>query len=218
MKKFSVLIATVAIVGFAAAGAHAQCAADGPAKAKGLKTSLIRSYAACPSATFLAPNSSTGTGVPTCAPPFAHSAYQFDNRKGSCQFSTKAKLEDPCSDGSGVPCSNLAIQAKCGGILDPDGVTPTNSAGWAVSTVSRATLDDPDNGDMTVIDFPIQIAFPPASKGKLKVKTDSNTLLGDLGLAALPGCAQVEVVTLAIQDPAGQPFAKMGAGTRPKGL
>jgi hypothetical protein len=217
MRRLTISLAAIALVG-TAVSAHAQCAMDGPAKAKGMKASLIRSFAGCPSITFLAPNSSTGTGVPTCAPPYAHSTFLFDNKKGQCSFKTGAKLESPCKDGSGGDCMNLKIQAKCAGIVESDGVTPISGSGWSVSTVSRATLDDPDNGDMTVIDFPVQIAFGIAKKGKISVKTDTNTLLNGLGLAALPPCAQVEVVSLAVQDPGGNPFAKLGAGTRPKGL
>jgi hypothetical protein len=155
--------------------------------------------------------------VPSCAPPYAHSEFQFDNKSGSCNFNTSAKVEDPCKDGSGVPCMNLSIKSGCKGVVDALNV-PTSASGWSISTVSRATLNDPDNGDMTVIDFPVQIPFPAASKGKLSVKTNTNTILNGLGLAALPACSQVEVVSLSIQDPGGNPFAKLGAGTRfPKG-
>jgi len=217
MRKLTVSLAAVALVSFAAASAHAQCAMDGPAKAKGIKTSLIRSFAACPSITFPAPNSQTGTGVPTCAPPYAHSPYQFAPKSSGCSFQTSAKLESPCSFNSTGDCMNLALKAKCSGILEPDNVTPTSTPGWKLATVSRATLNDPDNGDMTVINFPVIISFPPPVKGKMSFKTDTNHVLNGLGLASLPSCTQVEVVSLTVQDPASNPFAKIGAGTRPKG-
>ena len=216
MRKL-IIIAAVAIVGASVVGAQAQCSFDGPAKAKGVKSSLVRAFAGCPSITFLGPNSSTGGGTPSCSPPFAHSSYLFDDKKGKCDFKTSAKKEEPCSDLSGSPCMNLSIQAKCSGITRNDGVTPISGitdTGWSVSTISRATLNDNDNGDMTIINFPVQIAFPTPSSGKLSVKTSTNEILAGLGIAALPGCAQVEIVTLAIQDPAGSPFAVQGAGTR----
>jgi hypothetical protein len=216
MRKLTVTLAVIGLVG-SVASANAQCAFDGPAKAKGIKTSLIRSFAGCPSITFASPNSSTGGGVPTCAPPYAHSAFLFDNKAGSCNFNTSAKIEAPCSNGQPGNCMNLSIKTGCKGVLESDGVTPVSGPGWSVSTVSRATLNDPDNGDMTVIDFPVQIPFPAASKGKFSRKTDTNELLDLLGLPALPECTQVEVVSLAVQDPGGNPFAKIGAGTRPKG-
>ena len=103
MRKLTISLAAVALVGFAAASAQAQCDFNGPGKAKGIKSSLIRSFAGCPSITFAGPNSQTGGGTPTCAPPYAHSPHFFDEVKGKCDFQAKAKKEDPCSDGSGVP-------------------------------------------------------------------------------------------------------------------
>jgi hypothetical protein len=114
-------------------------------------------------------------------------------------------------------CMNLKLKAKCSGVLEPDNVTPTSTPGWKLATVSRATLNDPDNGDMTVINFPVIISFPPPVKGKMSFSTDTNHVLNGLGLASLPSCTQVEVVSLTVQDPASNPFAKIGAGTRPKG-
>jgi hypothetical protein len=216
MKRLTLSLAAIIVIA-SVAGAHAQCAMDGPAKAKGLKTSLIRSFAGCPSITFPSPNSSTGGGVPTCAPPYAHSTFLFDNKSGGCSFSAGAKIESPCSNGQPGDCMNLSFKASCKGVLESDGVTPVAGGGWAMSTVGRATLNDPDNGDMTVIDFPIQIPFGVADKGKFGTKTNTNLLLEQLGLPALPACTQVEVVSLAVQDPGGNPFAKLGAGTRPKG-
>ena len=217
MRKLTISLAAVALVGFASASAQAQCDFNGPGKAKGIKTSLIRSFAGCPSITFAGPNSQTGGGTPTCAPPYAHSPHFFDEVKGKCDFSAKAKKEDPCKDGSGVPCMNLSLKSSCGGVLRVDGISPINGeddAGWRLGTVSRATLNDPDNGDMTVIDFPVNIGYSIPKSGKISVKTDTNAILDDLGLAALPGCAVVEVVSLSVQDPQGNPFAVIGSGTR----
>lgn len=219
MKKLLISTAVLATVAFLAGSANAQCDFDDAAKAKGMKTSMVRSYVGCSgSITYAAPNSQTGTGVPTCAPPLPHSPFVFDNKKGSCSFQTKGKIEAPCKNGSGDDCYNLQIKAKCTGINDPDTVTPIESGGWSLSTVTRATLDDSGNGDMTVINFPIQVAFQQASKGKIQLKTDSNEILDGLGLAALPPCATVELLTLKIKDPAGDPFATIGSSGRPKGL
>jgi len=218
VRKLSISIAAIAALAFMAGSANAQCLFDDAPKAKGMKTSMVRSFVGCSgSITYAAPNSQTGTGVPTCAPPLPHSAFVFDNKKGSCSFQTKGKLEVPCSDGSGDDCYNLSLQAKCAGINEPDTVTPISSGGWSLSTVTRATLDDADNGDMTVINFPIQVAFPQASKGKIQLKTDSNEILAGLGLASLPPCASIELLTLKIKDPSGNPFATLGSGGRPKG-
>jgi hypothetical protein len=216
MKKLAVFAVLFAAFAFTV-NAHAQCAFDGPAKAKGMKTSLIRSFAGCPSITFASPNSSTGGGVPTCAPPYAHSSFLFHNKNGSCSFSTSAKLESPCSNSQPGDCMNLSIKASCKGVLESDGVTPVSGSGWSISTVTRATLNDPDNDDMTVIDFPVQIPLSVAVNGSFNSKTNTHILLDNLGLPALPACTQVEVISLAVQDPDGNPFARIGAGTRPKG-
>lgn len=218
MRKL-IILAAVAFVGASAVGAHAQCNFDGSPKAKGIKTSLVRAYAGCPSITFSGPNSFTGGNTPGCSPPYAHSNYVFDQKSGSCLFKTKAKKEDPCSFNSVTrPCFNLSLQAKCKGILRDDGVTKINGladAGWALSTVSRATLDDEDNGDMTIINFPVNIAMSIPANGSISVSGDTNHILSDLGIASLPACGQIEIVSLSLQDPNGNPFAVLGAGTRP---
>jgi hypothetical protein len=209
--------AAVVVIGtsaLAAGDAFAQCAVDGPYKAKGIKTSLIRSFAGCPSATFVIPNSQTGTGVPTCAPPFAHSQYEF-SRPGYCHFSFSAKLMDPCPALGPSPCTITTIHVYCTGILDPGGSTLTNTSGWVMSMVLRMTLDDPDNGDMTVIDAPVRVGLPAAVDGRFSLLADLPTLQPTLGLSALPACSQLELVHATLQDPDGNPFAKLGGGTRP---
>jgi len=216
MRKLTISLAAIALVGFTAAGASAQCDFNGPGKAKGIKSSLIRSFAGCPSVTFPGPNSQTGGGTPTCAPPYAHSGYLFDEVKGKCDFSAKAKLEDPCAFNGTGPCMNLSLKIGCSGVLRDDAITPVNGdddAGWALSTVSRATLNDPDNGDMTVIDFPVNVPMSIPKSGKFSAKTDTNHILDLLGLPALPSCAQIEVLSLSVQDPGGNPFAVIGSGT-----
>lgn len=219
MKRTLMTLAAVAAVGlFTASTASAQCDFNGPGKAKGIKASLVRAAAPCGGVTFAAPNSATMAGTPTCAPPVLTSAYQFDTGKGKCDWKAGAKLEAPCKDGSGIDCHNLTIQVKCGGVLDPDGFTPTNSTGWTFRTLARTTLNDSVNGDMTVIDFPAQFTFPAAKKGKLSLKSDTNALLALLfGPGnALPACTALETLSVAVADPAGNRFAVVGAATRPK--
>jgi len=186
--------------------------------------SMVRSFAGCPGITFLAPNTSTSTGggTPGCTPPFAHSEFLF-NAKGSCAVKTKQKLEAPCSTGDGTyDCSNLSISAKCSGVVKSDGVSPITTGvngggdGWGLNTVARATFDDRDRGDMTIIDFPARFAFPPAKKGKLKLKSDTNTLLfGLFGAASeLPDCTAIQLLSIAVADGSGNLFAVPGSSTR----
>lgn len=217
MRKISVAVFSVIMLGLAAQSAQAQCSFDEPIKAKGTKSSFIRAYAVCVGGiTFPASNTSTMAGVPGCTPPFQLSPYFFANDKSSCSFKSGQKLEDPCSDGSPVPCANLKISAKCSGVLNPDASTPTGLPGWAMNTVARATFDDNSSGDMTVINFPAQFAFPQASGGKFKLKSSTNDLLNALfgPGSALPTCTAIQLISVAIADPAGNIFAALGSSTR----
>jgi hypothetical protein len=215
MRKVIVPL-VVGAVCCAAVTAHAQCAFDGPSKAKGFKTSLVRAFAPCPSVTFPIPNSQTGTGVGTCAPPFPYSDPRAFARKNSgCTVSTSAKLESPCSMPAG-DCMNVSIKAKCTG-LTLEGVTPSDAddQGYKLNIVTRATIDDRTFGDMTSINFPVSIPFSIPVRGKMSLETNTNTLLDDLGLETLPPCSEVEIVSLSVQDPDGNIYAKLGAGTHP---
>lgn len=216
MKKALFTVAAVAALGAYASTASAQCAFNEPGKAKGLKSSFVKAYAACPGVTFASPNTSTMAGVPGCAPTFALSAYKFDTAKGKCDLKTKHAVEVPCSTGNPAGCSNLSLQVKCSGILNADGTTPNNQSGWNLNTVARATFDDNSSGDMTVIDFPAQFPLPQAAKGKFKGAFTTNQLLIDLFGAGseLPVCTAVQLIRVAIADPAGNTFATLGTSGR----
>jgi hypothetical protein len=195
-----------------------QCAFDGPPKAKGMKASMIRAFAGCPyvSPAPPFPNSQTGTFIPSCAPPYALSHYSFDT-KGACTFQVASKLQTPCADGSPADCMALRFKVKCTGILSPDD-TLSNESGFVLSMSVRTTIDDEDNGDMTVLDFPITVDVPATVNGKMQVSADSETMPLPGGIASLPGCAQLEMLRATILDPGGNPFAVLGSGIRPKGL
>ncbi len=83
--------------------------------------------------------------------------------------------------------------------------------------VMRSTFDDANGGDMTIIDFPIQAAFHPPARGKIRLRQDTNALLNFLdifGSNAFPGCTAVELLSAAVVDPQGDVFAVMGSSTR----
>lgn len=79
---------------------HSQCAFDAPAKAKSIKSSLVRAQYSCPmvSPGPQYPNTSTMAGVAACAPPFPSSLYEFDDEKGSCAIRISQSVETPCLD------------------------------------------------------------------------------------------------------------------------
>ncbi len=101
-------------------------------------------------------------------------------------------------------------------VRESDGVTPTSTPGWALNTVARATFDDNSSGDMTVIDFPAQFSFPQPDAGRMKLATDTNALLNNLfgPGSALPACTALQIISVAIADPAGDVFATMGTSSR----
>ena len=203
---------------FTASTASAQCDFNYPNKAKGLKSDMVRAFVPCGSGiTFAAANTASQSGTPGCAPTTTYSSFQFSD-KGKCSIKSKHKLESPCSTGSPFDCSNLTLQAKCSGVTIADGVTPIQGPGWLLNTLARATLDDRQNGDQTVIDFPASFEFPDASKGKLKLKADTHGLLTLLFGPGneLSACTQLETLQVKIVDPLNRPFATMGSSSRPK--
>jgi hypothetical protein len=231
MRKVFISLAAIALLSLTASVASASCQYNAPGKAKGLKSSMVRAYASCPGITHAATNTLTNAGVPACTPPFALSNFLF-GPKGQCLIKMKTKLEVPCSDGSGEDCHNTRLMTKCGDVRESDGVTLISESGsaigWNLNTVTRATMLDEDSvdpdtgvvtpgaGPLTVIDFPAQFAFPPGKKGKLKLKSSTNELLNALfgPGSALGTCTQLETVSIAVADNAGNIFASLGASTQ----
>lgn len=194
--------------------AHAQCAFDGPTKARGLKTSMVRAYASCPGITFAAPNTSTMAGVPACAPPASLSTFKF-GPKGQCKISMRANAEVPC----GAPaftagCTNPRFSVKCSDVTDFGG-TPISDPGWELSLVLRVTTDDEQNGDITIVDTPLGLAIPTAENGKLTLRAELNELLCLFDpCPTLSPCTSFEIISAHIRDPSGAVFATMGSSVR----
>jgi hypothetical protein len=235
MKKVTLSLATLALVGLYAGTASAQCAFD-IVPAKGVKGSFVRNYAPCPGTEHGNPNTETEGETEACSPVTPREidgeateyTYAPD---GSCSVQTQAKLVSACEtlkdqngDVIGLQpgaCHVTFVKGKCKGILRPDGLTligPTDT-GWSVATLSRATLADDTNGDMTVIDFPVGFAFQAPKSGGMKVKMNSAEALKPLvgaNNSELPDCTSIEIVDVTIKDPAGLPFAKLGGATLPE--
>lgn len=247
MKKLIMPLAVVAAVGFYAGSASAQCTfgfdggtpetSRGPAPAKGVKGSMVRTYADCTGTEHPTEDTNTEAGTPACSPvippeldggptPYAYSA------KGKCTVQTQAKLlkdcskaEDSAGNGLGLdtrPCHVTFVRSSCKGIVRADGVTPIQGAiddGWELKTLSRASLNDPTGQDMTVIDFPVAFAYSTPEEGEMEIDSSSaEALLPLVGAngAALPACTSIEVVNVVIVDANGRQFAKLGGATVPK--
>jgi hypothetical protein len=233
MKKVSLSLAAIALVGFCASTASAQCAFNA-VKAKGVKGSFVRNFAPCPGTEHPAPNAETEGDTDACTPVTPKevdgeaTAYTF-GPKGSCTVQTQAKLVSACeevegSDGSPLglepgPCHITYVKGKCKDIVDGSAVAiDGDDAGWGFATLSRASLDDETNGDMTVIDFPVTFAFGTPSNGGMKINSNSAEQLSPLvgaNNAELPTCTSIEIVDVTIKDPLGLPFAKLGGATIP---
>jgi hypothetical protein len=243
MKKIITPLAVVALIGGYAGIASALCDFD-IAPAKGVKSTLVRAYAPCPGTEHDFENSETEAGTASCSPvkvkallgevPAGQTPYNF-SAKGKCSVSTTAKLLDSCADLTkddgtplglqAVPCHVTFVKSKCSGILgsgstanDDTGGTLIDEGddGWTLATLSRATLADPSNGDMTVIDFPVQFNYDTPSKGKLKLDSNSAEALKPLvgvNNADLPTCTSIEIVDVVVKDPNDLPFARLGGAT-----
>lgn len=235
MKTTIVSIAMLLGIAAMAATASAQCAFDAPGKAAGMKISFVRAFGGCPSDDHPVINAETEDGTPACAPLVVEgnfegedSTYSFSD-KGGCSLSAKAKLVADCADLTDAsdqslglptgPCHVTYLKVKCSGILNSSGdpIDGFGDMGFSLSTLTRATLDDPLGNDMTVIDFPVNFFFSLPDKGKMELSTNSAEalipLVGADG-AALPACTSLEIVSAEIQDAYDRTFARMGLSTR----
>jgi len=236
MKKVTLPLAAIALVGLYAGSASAQCPFNN-APAKGIKSTMVRAYNSCPSTEVSGSNTSTEGGTEACKPVIPRAidgdstTYQF-SAKGKCSVSTSAKLFESCldvTDANGVslglqavPCHVTYVKSKCSGIVKSDGTTLIDGVldplddGWSLATLSRATLNDSVGGAMTVIDFPVTFTYSTPSKGKMAVNGSSAEALIPivrLNNADLPPCTSIEVVDTVIKDPDGLPFARQGQAT-----
>ncbi len=201
----------------------AQCDFDAPGKARGLKSDMVRAFVPCGTGvTFPSPNTAGSSGTPGCTPPTAYSDFVFASN-GRCSLKMNHKLESPCGTGTPGDCSILTVTAKCSGIMQADGVTPISGPGWALNIIQRVTRsDDGVAADRTVIDATMQFTFEAASKGKLRLKSDSHDyFLGFIscfaGFSGCPdfrACTSIESISAKILDPSGAVFATLGSSTR----
>lgn len=234
MKKIALYVAAVALACARAGGAGAACDFDvGPAK--GLKASMVRVYAACPGTESPVPNIQTEGGVEACTPVTpaevdgSATLYTY-GPKGGCtvQFSAKLVaacdlLEDDAGTSLNLPggaCHVTFVKAKCKNILGIDGLEPIGpgDTGFTLATVSRATLADDVNGDVTVVDFPVSFTFDEPKNGSMKLASNSAVALAALigpTSAHLPECTSIELVSVVIKDPGNLPFATLGGATVP---
>lgn len=110
------------------------------------------------------------------------------------------------------------VRSRCHGLLYGSGNPIRNSDGWYLLTMLRWSLNDPDSGDVTVVDFPIAYEYSDfAGPGSISLEsTSAEQLVPLLGVeyAGLPSCTNAEVVRIMILSPGDLPFAVPGFSTR----
>jgi hypothetical protein len=171
MKGLSYLVGFACIVSLFATSADADCGFNKPARAKGVKTSLVRAHAPCNGGyTFPFPNTVSSAGVPACRPPvpitdadagvcapidctFAASAYNFA-ADGKCTVTILASTTDECGDAPGAPteCFSLPAKVVCYGIRDNED-KPAHTKVFALKVLARVTTDD--DAAVTLADMPL---------------------------------------------------------------
>lgn len=190
-----------------------------PASAKQVKASLVQAFVSCNNPGGNVPNATTETGtVPTCYPAETYHENAGSpalgwtwgpKGKGDITFKAgKNKVVGPLN--TDPTASDLSISLKMADINDNTGLaTGTNGT---VATVTRATFADRAEfalGAMTVIDFPTSFGIT-VDGGKVSKKTSATVILNALSQPALPACTTIEVVSVLVKDPNGNPFANIG--------
>ena len=217
-------LAAVLVVGFAASSAFAQCAFEHPKKAGKFQSNFVQAFVSCGNVGGNSPNTTTEGNVPTCKPPETYneqdgsppSGWTWDELKGQAQVLFKASKKPLNGDSDDSPpnpsnpagdTTDLSVKLKAKGIVYADQI-PVSGSGF-LATVARATFDDREGGDMTVVDFPAN--FPiVVLDGKTNTKTSADTLLNAASQPGLPHCSNIETVSVTILDENGTTFANVG--------
>lgn len=205
-------IASAAAVPCAVTYAH-------PSAAKQIKAALVQAFVSCGNPGGHVPNATTESGtVPTCYPATTYHENSGSpalgwtwgpKSKGDITFKAgKNKVVHPLNtDPNAV---DLSISVKMADIRDNTGLA--DGTNGSVGTVARATFADRAEfalGAMTVIDFPTAFGIT-TDGGKVNKKTSATAILNALSQPALPACTSMEVVSVLIIDPNGNPFANIG--------
>jgi hypothetical protein len=110
---------------------------------------------------------------------------------------------------AGAPCAAASVCP--GGACDSSVCVGGGNAGALCTAASECPggTCDSDDESMTVIDFPAGFPFNLVG-GKVTLKTSANALLNNIGQPGLPGCSNIEVVSVTIVDSNGDTFANLG--------
>jgi hypothetical protein len=210
------LAAAAALILGSAVSVDAGCDFEHPRKAKVFQTDFVQAFVSCGGGS--APNTTSASGIPGCTPPETFNqlystpidGWQWDERRSRGQLLIR-EVQDPF----GIPNSrNAKMKLRLRRILDGTG-NPANGFG-TLALLLRVTLEDtvvsaPGMGtDLTMVDFPAPFTIQ---------MVDGNGTLGGVLfpqpfgvplLFFLPGCSSMEIVSVAVLDPNGNPFGRPG--------
>lgn len=225
MKRLTCSLAFLAVaVALAPPRVSAQCAFDRPTHGSitntgDLRTSLVQAFVSCNNPGGNTPNTTTQNGVPACAPP------ETWNVQAGPPASGWRFLQTP-----GQSWGRLELNRQSGSFTNPNGIRDTRirlnfrkivlsngttpvAAGTPgkISLVLRSTIADPSNGDMSLIDFPVDIPFAFTGAGSV---TNFTAILGNVMNSSFgyrfPDCSSIEVVSVAVLDSNNNVFAVPG--------
>jgi hypothetical protein len=225
MKRLTYGLAfLVAAVALAPPRVSAQCAFDRPTHGSttntgDLRTSLVQAYVACGNPGGNTPNAAYLGIVPACSPPETLnvqagspvSGWRFSQVPGQ----SWGRLEMNRQSGVFVNPSgirDMRIRLTLKQIVQTNGTTPV-AAGTpgTIALLLRSTVSDPVNGDMTMIDFPVNIPFAFTTAG---IVNNATTILGNVMNSSFgfrfPDCASIEIVSVAVLDSNSNVFAVPG--------
>ncbi len=220
MRRLPIL-STITTAGLAllasSAPAQAQCAFEHPNKAKTFQVSFVQAFVPCNEPGGNVPNVAANGGlVPACQPPetFNEQAGSPANgwlwgptSSGTVQIRPgKSKLPPSALNPSGNS-GDLLISMNLKGIVD--GAPGPASGNGTLAIVTRTTMEDRANGDLTIVESPTEFGFP-LTAGTVKMKTSYNVLLNGSSKPSLPMCASVEIVSVRIRDANDNVFASGG--------
>ncbi len=216
MRNLLFIVAVAVALAVTAAPANAGCDFEHPRKAKQFSCSLVQAFVSCGNPTGNVPNTTSASGVPGCTPPETFNAQagsQINGWQWWEQRSTGTLQFRETQGNFGPNTRDLKVKMRLRRIIDKTGGLASGSG--TLSTLARTTFEDtvvtsPGMGtDMTIIDFPAPFAFS-MTNGNANLATTANTLIAGLGIAPLPGCTSLEVVSIQVLDPNGNAFGACG--------
>jgi hypothetical protein len=207
-------VAVLHMDGSVSVGATVQgCQFSHPRRAAQLQASLTQAFVSCYNPGGNTPNATTEGGIPSCAPPetFAaqngHANGWFLGPRGSGSVRLKTKANAPRHPYNALGSTGDVIIALA--LKDV-----RNGAGLAngearLTILIRATIADHADGDMTVVDFPLNTSVTVVA-GAVNVQRSVDAILNAMDQPGLPACSNVEVLSVSVADENGDTFANMG--------